>query len=70
MKTKRKSLGKIISFWLGVMIISIVNVLLNILNKYKPVYDIYILIVSILILIILIRIVINRKIKIKEINRR
>ena len=70
MKTKRKSLGKLISFWAGVMVISIVNILLNLLHKNQSTYDIYILIVSILILIITIRIVMKRKRKIKEMNTR
>jgi ABC-type uncharacterized transport system permease subunit len=68
MKTNRKFLGKFISFWIGVIVISIINVLLNVLDKNKPAYNIYILIISIVILIITIRIVIKRKRKIKELN--
>jgi len=50
-----------ICFWLGVAIISLINIALNLLHKNQLAYDLYILGVSIIVLIVFTIILIKRK---------
>ncbi len=65
MKTKIKYSHWIISFWLGVAIISAVNIILNLLKQNQLTYNIDFLGVSILILIISIRLLVKKRRKLR-----
>jgi len=61
MKTNKMHFDRNISFWLGVAIISLINIVLYLLHKNQLAYNLYILGVSIITLIIFTIILIKKK---------